>query len=94
MTFAEFFEKGIFTSELNILSVDKFWEGVLLNFHFGIKFFQNSTDTYMIYDQIFTVHTTHTHTHTSVTIIFYIYKPIGPAALVSVNNCLLLFFYY
>ena len=34
---------------------------------------RESTDTYMIYDQIFTVHTTHTHTHTSVTIIFYIY---------------------
>ena len=46
-----------------------------------------STDTYMIYDQIFTV-----HTQTHGTLIFYIYKPIGPAALVSVNNCLLLFF--
>ena len=50
---------------------------------------RESTDTYMIYDQIFTV-----HTHTHGTLIFYIYKPIGPAALVSVNNCSLLFFYY
>ncbi len=44
----KFFEKGIITSELNILYVDKIWER---NFHFGIsKFFQNSTDTYMMYD--------------------------------------------
>ena len=52
---------------------------------------RESTDTYMMYDPIFTVHTT----RTSVTLIFYIYdKPIGPAARVSVNNCSLLFFYY
>ena len=53
---------------------------------------RESTDTYMMYESnIYGTH--HTHTHTSVTLIFYIYdKPIGPAALVSVNNCLLLFF--
>jgi len=42
----------------------------MMDFHFGIKYIM---DTYMIYDQIFTVHT-HTHTRTHGTLIFYIYE--------------------
>ena len=77
------FKKGIFTSELVFFIIlwIHFWER---DFNDGIKYFlRNSTDTYMIYDQIFTVHTqTHTHTQTHGTLIFYIYdKPFGPAAL-------------
>ena len=47
----------------------KYADTYMMDFHFGIKYIM---DTYMIYDQIFTVHT-HTHTHTHGTLIFYIY---------------------
>jgi len=53
---------------------------------------RESTDTYMIYDQIFTVHTTHTHTHTSVTIIIYIYdNKFNCDTLIGSNHCTLHF---
>ena len=59
----------------------------MMDFHFGIKYYG------YIHDLRLNIYGTHTHTHTHGTLIFYIYdKPIGPAALVSVNNCLLLFF--